>query len=430
MTRALDVYFDETLCGHLEQDDAGALSFQYAPAYLALRHPAPISVSMPPRAEPWPDRQTRPFFSGLLPDEGARQRLAAALGLSAANAFGLLQVIGGECAGALSLYPAGKRPPAPGGAGVEILSPDRLATIVAKLRTRPLLGGEEGVRLSLAGAQDKLAVCLEENAVALPKGGRATTHILKPAIPTLDGAVENEYFCLRLAAALNLPAPSVQIGKAGSTPYLLVARYDRQVIGNGQIRRLHQEDFCQALSIPPELKYEDEGGPGAQAALALIDRVTARPAADRLAFLRRLIFAYLIGNSDAHAKNYALLYTSRVPDLAPVYDALCTAAYPRLAKKMAMAIGGRAVPDTIQLSQWSTLVPATRGAQRLLTKDLAEMAARGMENADILIEELRSKGITHPVLATIRAVIQTRAQHLLKIAEAHTRSQTPLKSQQ
>ncbi|MCK9910391.1 HipA domain-containing protein, partial [Microbacteriaceae bacterium K1510] len=113
-----------------------------------------------------------------------------------------------------------------------------------------------------------------------------------------------------------LPAPSVKIGKAGDTPYLLVERYDRQTLPGGQIIRLHQEDFCQALSIPPELKYEDEGGPGTAAALSLIDENTARHADDRLSFIRRLIFTYLIGNADAHAKNYALLYQRLRPDLA------------------------------------------------------------------------------------------------------------------
>lgn len=417
MARTLDVYFAESLCGRLEQDDAGALSFAYAQSYLDLRQSNPISVSMPLREEPWLDRQVRPFFSGLLPDEGARQRLASALGVSAGNAFGLLEIIGGECAGALSLFPAGEQPPSQDEAGIDILSPDRLTEILGKLRTRPLLGGEEGVRLSLAGAQDKLAVCLEGDAIALAKGGRPTTHILKPAIPTLDGAVHNEYFCLRIAATLKLPAPSVKIGKAGDTPYLLVERYDRQSLPGGQIIRLHQEDFCQALSIPPELKYEDEGGPGSAAALSLIDRVTARPAADRLSFIRRLIFTYLVGNADAHAKNYALLYQRRRPDLAPVYDALCTAAYPRLAKKLAMSIGDRSRPDTIQLQHWYSLVPDTRAAQRVLVKDLADMAERTRVAAPALIAEMDAHGIDHPILKTIRGIIDTRASHLLKITE-------------
>lgn len=231
--------------------------------------------------------------------------------------------------------------------GVEVLSNARLEEILGKLRERPLLGGEEGVRLSLAGAQDKLAVCVEGDAIGPAKGGRPTTHILKPFIQALDGTVENELFCLNLAARLKLPVAKVAMRRSGAIPFLLVERYDRTQHKDGTITRLHQEDFCQALSVPPELKYEEEGGPGTERSLDLIDRATARPAADRLAFIRMLIFHYLVGNADAHGKNYALLYRSKTPDLAPLYDVVCTAAYPRLAKKLAMAIGGHTIADTI-----------------------------------------------------------------------------------
>ena len=365
MAHLLDVWFGETKAGALAQDEAGALSYAYDPGYLTGPDPHAISFSMPLQEAPYTDRVVRPFFSGLLPDEGARQRLAGALGISAGNAFGLLEVIGGECAGALSLYPAGEAPPSSDDDGIEILSQPRLEEILGKLRERPLLGGEEGVRLSLAGAQDKIAVCVEGDAIGLAKGGRPTTHILKPFIQALDGTVENELFCLRLAARLKLPVPAVEMNYGGTIPFLLVERYDRAAHKDGTITRLHQEDFCQALSVPPELKYEEEGGPGTERSLDLIGRATARPAADRLAFIRALIFHFLVGNADAHGKNYALLYRGKVPDLAPLYDVVCTAAYPRLAKKQAMAIGGRAVPDTIQLKHWLTLVPETRGAQRL-----------------------------------------------------------------
>lgn len=417
MAHLLDVWFGETKAGALAQDEAGALSFAYDPAYLTGPDPRAISFSMPLQEAPYTDRVVRPFFSGLLPDEGARQRLAGALGISAGNAFGLLEVIGGECAGALSLYPAGETPPSSDDDGIEILSQPRLEEILGKLRERPLLGGEEGVRLSLAGAQDKIAVCVEGDAIGLAKGGRPTTHILKPFIQALDGTVENELFCLRLAARLKLPVPSVEMRYGGTIPFLLVERYDRAAHKDGTIRRLHQEDFCQALSVPPELKYEEEGGPGTERSLDLIDRATARPAADRLAFIRALIFHYLVGNADAHGKNYALLYRGKVPDLAPLYDVVCTAAYPRLAKKQAMAIGGRAVPDTIQSKHWLTLVPETRGAQRLLVKDIADFAGRIGKEADGLLAEFGDTGIAHGILGAVRAVIETRAAHMLRIIE-------------
>jgi serine/threonine-protein kinase HipA len=417
MAHLLDVWFGETKAGALAQDEAGALSFAYDPGYLTGPDPRAISFSMPLQEAPYTHRVVRPFFSGLLPDEGARQRLAGALGISAGNAFGLLEVIGGECAGALSLYPAGEAPPSSDDDGIEILSQPRLEEILGKLRERPLLGGEEGVRLSLAGAQDKIAVCVEGDAIGLAKGGRPTTHILKPFIQALDGTVENELFCLRLAARLKLPVPAVEMRYGGTIPFLLVERYDRAAHKDGTITRLHQEDFCQALSVPPELKYEEEGGPGTERSLDLIDRATARPAADRLAFIRALIFHYLVGNADAHGKNYALLYRGKVSDLAPLYDVVCTAAYPRLAKKQAMAIGGRAVPDTIQLKHWLTLVPETRGAQRLLVKGITDLAGRIGKEADGLLAEFEDTGIAHGILGAVRAVIETRATHMLRIIE-------------
>lgn len=202
MTRRLDVYLHDRKAGVLAQDDAGLLGFAYAAEYLSLTDAPRISWSMPLTDQPYDDRVTRPYFAGLLPDETARRKLAGALGVSEGNAFGLLEIIGGECAGALSVYPEGQTPPDQGPGGVEVLNADRLALIVRELRTRPLLGGEAGVRLSLAGAQDKLAVCVEGENIALALGGRPTTHILKPFVETLDGTVQNELFCMRLAARM------------------------------------------------------------------------------------------------------------------------------------------------------------------------------------------------------------------------------------
>lgn len=417
MNRVLDTYLGGQKAGVLTQDENGALSFAYGPDYLGKKTARAISVSMPLAESPYPDRVTRPFFSGLLPDEGARQKLAQALGVSAGNAFGLLEIIGGECAGALSFYPAGEMPPSTDEKRIEILTSARLEEILGKLRDRPLLGGEEGVRLSLAGAQDKLAVYLEGGAIGLAKGGSPTTHILKPFIQALDGSVENELFCLRLAARMDLTVPAVSKRSVGDIPFLLIARYDRRQLPDGTIERLHQEDFCQALSVPPELKYEEEGGPGTAQSLDLIAKAAARPAADRLTFIRMLLFHYLVGNADAHAKNYALLYRDRAPDLAPLYDVVCTAAYPRLAKQLAMAIGGRSVPDTIQLKHWLTLVPATRGAERLLLKDMTDMASRIRGEADDLIAELEDEGITHPILRLVRGTIDTRTAQILRLTE-------------
>lgn len=149
MTHLLDVYFREAKAGALGQDEAGALSYNYDPDYLAGPEPRAISFSMPLQEAPYADRAVHPFFSGLLPDQGARQRLADALGISVGNAFGLLEVIGGECAGALSLYPAGETPLSSDDNGVELLSPARLEEILGKLRERPLLGVRKGFAFPL-----------------------------------------------------------------------------------------------------------------------------------------------------------------------------------------------------------------------------------------------------------------------------------------
>lgn len=409
MSRTLDVYLHDHLAGTLNQDDDGQLSFAYKVDYLNDDSPG-ISVSLPPREEPYPDRAARPYFAGLLPDERARRLLASALGVSEGNAFGLLEIIGGESAGALSLVPSGEPLPDYEDIPLAPLPNDALAEILGRLRARPLLGGELGVRLSLAGAQDKIAVCLLDGQIALAKGGRPTSHILKPSIMGLEGTVENEVFCMRLATRMGLPAPQVSLGKAGKTGYFLVERYDRRIIDGKAAMRLHQEDFCQALGVPPELKYESEGGPGTETGQSLIQDHASRPAADRITFQRMLIFHYLVGNADAHGKNYALLYNGRAPDLAPLYDVVCTAAYPNLAKPLAMTLGGRNLADTIQLRHWLTLVPDTKPAQRLLTNELAKMAEKIGSEADQLLEELRADEIDHPIFSSIRKIIATRAQ--------------------
>lgn len=407
MSRVLDVYLKDRKAGELKQDDDASLNFTYDSGYLAA-DPMALSISLPLQEEPFIDRVVRPFFSGLLPDENARRRLAAALGISSNNAFGLLEIIGGECAGALTLLPHGSKPPDSTMDDDEPLDEKRLEEILSLLRQRPLLGGEAGVRLSLAGAQDKLAVAMIKGQVTLPRGGRPTTHILKPFIDGLDGTVENEVFCMKLARRLDLDAPRVSKGVAGKIDYFLIERYDRIMHADGRIERMHQEDFCQALSVPPELKYEEEGGPGVSQCLQLIRGTTGSPAAETLRFQRMLMFHYLVGNADAHAKNYALLYRSQVPDLAPIYDVVCTAAYPRLSKNLAMAIGGRSLPDTIQLAHWTSLVPATRVAKRMLVTELTGMADAIQPQADALIEEMSDAGMYHAILKTVRKVIETR----------------------
>ena len=415
MKRKLDVYLHSSKAGLLEQDDAAELTFTYDEDYLASAAPRVISVSMPLTRTPYGNAVARPYFSGLLPDESARTRLAAALGISDTNAFGMLEIIGGDCAGALALFPFG--------ADVlshesqdEILDQQQLGELLRELHGDPLLGSRQDIRLSLAGAQDKIAVKLTDDQIALVKNGEPTTHILKPCIQGLEGTSQNEVFCMTLAARLGLPVPHVTFGRSDDFQYILVERFDRSRLGEQSVQRVHQEDFCQALSIPPELKYEDEGGPGIEKSLDLLQRVADRPAADRLSFLRMQIFHYLVGNADAHAKNYALLHpsSSDSPGLAPLYDVVCTAVYPQLTRKSAMRIGGRNLADTIQRKHWLSLVPDTRGAQKLLVRELSTLANGVVPAMERLLTEADELGISHPVLREIAQVIRTRSRLILR----------------
>jgi serine/threonine-protein kinase HipA len=417
IVRKLDVYLRELKIGVLEQDANASLSFTYNDDYRQSESAQAISVSMPLSAEPYSSAVAKPYFSGLLPDESARRRLAAALGISDTNAFGMLEIIGGECAGALALFPQGHEMHEPESAD-EILNDQQLAELLTELRGNPLLGGRGDIRLSLAGAQDKLAIKVIDGKIALVKNGEPTTHILKPSIQGLAGTAQNETFCMTLASRVGLSAPEVQYAKAGETEFILVKRFDRRVSGKGVVERLHQEDFCQALSVPPELKYEDEGGPGIAKSLELIQRVVDQPARDRLAFLRMQIFHYLVGNADAHAKNFALLYSldARAPSLAPVYDVVCTASYPELTKRIAMKIGGRNLPDTIHLQHWLSILPDTKASQKLLTKELTLIAKKTLAEAEKLHAEAQQLGFLHPVLRDILRIIKNRATQIQTLA--------------
>lgn len=417
MVRKLDVYLRDLKTGVLEQNTDASLSFTYDDNYRHLENAQAISVSMPLAAGPYSSAIAKPYFSGLLPDESARNRLAAALGISDTNAFGMLEIIGGECAGALALFPQGHEIHERKSAD-EILNDQQLAELLTELRGNPLLGGRGDIRLSLAGAQDKLAIKVIDGQIALVKNGDPTTHILKPSIQGLAGTAQNETYCMTLASRVGLSAPEVQYAKAGETEFILVERFDRKLSRTGAVERLHQEDFCQALSVPPELKYEDEGGPGITRSLELIQGVVNQPAKDRLTFLRMQIFNFLVGNADAHAKNFALLYSldTRSPSLAPAYDVVCTASYPELTKRIAMKVGGRNLPDTIHLKQWLSILPDTKASQKLLTKELTLMAQKTVIEAGKLYAEAEQLEFMHPVLDDILRIVKSRASRIRQFA--------------
>lgn len=314
-----------------------------------------------------------------------------------------MEQIGGECAGAVSLLPEGVEPPAAGETRLRDLSDAELQKIVTELSDRPLLAGEDGLRLSLAGAQDKLPVVVRNGRVALPLGGTPSTHIIKPEPFRFPGLVANEFFCMTLAKAVGLKVSAVEKRNVGDKPCLIVQRYDRTVGADGIVTRLHQEDFCQALGFSPERKYQQEGGPLLRECVALLREWSTTPVLDIRDFLDGQIFNVLIGNADAHGKNYSMLYQGGQRRLAPFYDLVCTLAWPELSKTPAMKIGECGSLDVFTPDPWKRMAQETRlgwpmireriGAlSRQIIETLQGPALRGAVNGDR--EEARMAALT------------------------------------
>ena len=268
MSATLSIWWNGRVAGALHLDRHGDMGFTYAPDWLADATLPALSFSLPKRAEPFGRRECQPFFGGILPEEGQRSAIARALGVSAENEFRLLEHLGGEVAGALTLLPEGEAPPSPSDGAPDVLNDTRLLQLLEHLPIRPMLAGEGGLRLSLAGAQSKLPVLVVDGQIALPAPGQPTSHILKPPIARFEGTTENEYFCMSLAASIGLDVASVEMRTVGDRSFLLIARYDRKRNDQGQLIRLHQEDFAQALGVPSQRKYASEGGPTSRIVLS------------------------------------------------------------------------------------------------------------------------------------------------------------------
>lgn len=411
MSPSLDVWWDRRLVGRLTQDRHGELGFVYAAGWLQSEDAPALSASLPKRAEPYSRRECRPFFGGLLPEEGQRQAVAQALGVSRGNDFALLDKLGGDVAGALQLLPPGESPTAPNaGRPPKSLDEAELIRVLDSLPTRPLLAGEEGMRLSLAGSQSKVPVILVEGKVALPSWGQPTTHILKPSISRFPGTTENEGFVMRLAAAVGLDVAPVEPRVVRDRRFLLVARYDRSVDDDGRAHRIHQEDFCQALGINPERKYASEGGPTLKDCFALLRRVSSRPAVEVLKLLDAVIFNLIVGNADAHGKNFSILHDEGGPRLAPFYDLLATAAYPELSPRMAMKVGKRSTLGEMDDKGWAAFAASTTLGLPLIRRRVAEISEAVKSHAEEVATELMHAGLDEPLLSRIAELVVGRAE--------------------
>ena len=405
MLKSLDVYLQSDLVGHLSQDTGGQMRFQYVESWLDGSGAAPLSQSLPLRKERFSQKECRGYFGGILPEASNREVVARNLGISARNDFAMLEEIGGECAGAVTFVPTGDRLQENRNSD-RTLSSSELADVLRELRKRPLLAGQEGIRQSLAGAQDKVAVCLSGDEISLPLDGAPSTHVLKPAVERFEGVVQNESLCMWLATAIGLPTAKVQARSVEGMDFLLVERYDRvcrkDSIHEPAFKRLHQEDFCQALGIVSEMKYQNEGGPSLKQCFALLRKVSSAPAVDLARLLDAVIFNYLVGNNDAHGKNFSLLYRGLGRDhahvgLAPLYDILSTVYYPELSRTMAMKLGGEYSSEKVWPHNFEQLAEDAGLEKSLVIGRVAEM----VEEIRTVLPQMHSDGITRSIAARI-----------------------------
>lgn len=405
MSQKLLVWLASKVIGSLEQDNSGRMLFTYASGASKA-----ISLSMPLREEPYSHDACEAFFGGLLPEsDHARQLIGRRFGVNGNNSFSLLSVIGHECAGAISIFPDNGEAPRVVTAGEpHLLSEAELAQHIRELPRRPLLAGVEGIRLSLAGAADKAAVCLIDGKVALPPDGTPTTHILKPSIRTIGDTVGNEYFAMRLADKLGLTPAKVELRHAEDLAFLLVQRYDRRTGADGALGRIHQEDFCQALGVASARKYQNEGGPGYKDCFDLLRHVS-RPAVDRLRMSSYIAFNFLIGNMDAHGKNFSILHEPNL-SLAPLYDVLSSRIYPELTDRMAMRVDKYYKVEEVFPRHWKRLCDSSQLGYAGFKRTFVNLSKKITGAAEELRDELKDYALHRKTFDDIVNYIHRSAQ--------------------
>ena len=408
----LPVYFEQRLVGTIHVGGKGP-GFGYDRRWLETKGAFPISTTMPLGPDRIGPDKFLPWAANLLPESEQLRAVGQFLGMAPGDVIGLLAAIGRDTAGALSIGKYGGTSPV---FWRPLQNPDELERMIEELPRKPFLVGEEGVSMSLAGVQSKLAVGVDDaGRICVPLEGAPSTHILKPDSERLPGGVQNEAFCLTLANRLGLPTPRVTTGTVGKRMYLLLARFDRMA-ANGRWRRLHQEDFCQALGKPPSAKYESNrtGIPGP--ALSDMFEATRRlmPPTDVVRLLDMVIFNVIACNTDTHAKNYSIMIKASGASLAPLYDVMCAQVWEHVTRNLAHRIGGENRSDRLKTAHWRQFaLECGLGAAQVLLRVRALAQSAVTEAAAAAAEVAAMPGGRHAVLQQALHAVETRARTLL-----------------
>jgi len=412
MRERLQIIWGKQLVGTLDRHKMGRVIFQYSQDWIG-KNSLPVSLSLPCREEKFSPGVSSAFFENLLPESNTRTVLAFNHRFDKKDTFAFLENFGEDCAGALSIIPEDQKPDFTSGQyeniTLELIETlDKILYDPGKYKLYPEM---QHAKLSLAGAQDKLPVYIKGTQFYLPKNsGSATTHIIKPVNAYFIDIPRNEAFCMELAQRSGFLIPDSKIMKVGGHELFAVERYDRQEI-NKEIVRIHQEDFCQAMGYPVERKYQETGGPGFIECRELIDEyLSNQGAANRFQFIRMMIFNYIIGNHDAHGKNFSILYNKGF-ELAPFYDLVSTQVYP-LDNKFAMAIGQTFRRDRIKEHSFKIFARDMNVRPKLLTS-LANEVCRAVKNElDGLMAEHEKNYGAAKIYKDLREIIKSNITQL------------------
>jgi serine/threonine-protein kinase HipA len=339
--KTLDVWMNGELVGHWKFTSVGVHSFAYNPVWLEnpLRRSLSLSLPLSQGTTPFSGKVVEFYFDNLLPDSiGIRKRLASKFGADSTHAFQLLEKIGRDCVGAIQLLPGGSPAPDVWRIDAEPLSESDVERILDDTVGNRNIGvpGEDELRISIAGAQEKTALLWHNDQWCRPCGTTPTTHILKLPLGEVGGmradfstSVENEWLCAKLLRAYGIPVADSIFGMFGRHKVLVVTRFDRRLI-DGWWARLPQEDFCQVTGMSPEQKYEENGGPGMSNILGIL-RGSDNAEADRRNFMTAQLIFWMLAAPDGHAKNFSIFIGQQDHFLlTPFYDVM--SAWPIIGK--------------------------------------------------------------------------------------------------